>query len=230
LLQTDSAHTVVLINRGHPTDTSFQFDRVELLNLDADPTVLAAPSLGNGTPTTQAVASTTNSPLQSPTSSPGSSPSSSISGSSKISSSGSTGGGSTSDGSTSGGRCPFFIIALIQELIQLVSATSLGQTVTLTQQITNAGHSALVTSTSTVIIDTTGKQANNHHPLPTGAIVGIAIGALVILALFIAGCFVLMRRRRRSRGHQVLEDNELKTRQAPRCVWLPFTFKFQDAY
>jgi len=112
VLQTDSAHTVVLINRGHPTDTSFQFDRVELLALDADPTVLSAPSLGNGTPTTQAVASTTNSQLQSPTSSPGSSPSRSISGSSQISSS-----GSTSGGSTSGGRYPFSIIVLIQELI-----------------------------------------------------------------------------------------------------------------
>ena len=101
---------------------------------------------------------------------------------------------------------------------KLVSATSLGQIVTLTQQITDAGHSAFVTSTSTVIMDGTGKQANNHHPLPAGAIAGIAIGALVILALFIAGCFVLIRRRGRSRGHQLLEDNELKMRQAPRCV------------
>lgn len=124
LLQTDSPHTIVFINRGQPTDTSFQFDRVELLNLDADPTIYSAPNLGNGTPTTQPVAGTTDSPT---TSSPGSSPSSAISGGSQISSSGSTGGGSTgggstdggstSGGSTSGGRCPLFIIALIQELI-----------------------------------------------------------------------------------------------------------------
>jgi hypothetical protein len=107
LLQTDSAHTVVFTNRGHPTDTSFQFDRVNLLALDGDPTVLSAPSLGNGTPTTQAVAATTNSQLQFTNPSPGSSPFSSISGSSQIS----------SLGSTSGGQYPFFIIALAQDLI-----------------------------------------------------------------------------------------------------------------
>ena len=101
-----------------------------------------------------------------------------------------------------------------------LSATSLGQTVTFTQQIENAGQSTLVTSTSTVINNATGNQANDHLPLSVGAIVGIAVGALVILALFIAGIFVLKDRRGRPLGHRMLEDNERQMRQAPRCVWL----------
>ena len=104
LLQTDSPHTVIFINRGHATDTSFQFDRVKLLNLnDTGPTLLSAPNLDNGTPTTQATASTTDSQLQ---------PTTSSLGSSQISSP-----GLTSGDSTSGGRCPLFIIKLIQQLI-----------------------------------------------------------------------------------------------------------------
>jgi len=224
LLQAGSAHTVVLTNRGHPTDSSFQFDRVDLLAVDSNPTILSPPSLSNATPTTtQAVATTTttttNSPSDPTTSPPGSSPSGSTSANSGISSSGSTSSGS-------GGQYPLlllFIIALAQTLNTqtVLITTRSGQIVTLTQQITNAGQSTLVTSTSTIIIDAT----NGHRaPLSAGAFAGIAIGALVILALLIAGCFVLKKRRRgRSRGHQMLENNEVEMRQAAptgRCVYL----------
>lgn len=117
---------------------------------------------------------------------------------------------------------PSFIICIGSKVNTqtVIITTRSGQIVTLTQQITNAGQSTLVTSTSTIIIDAT----NNHHgPLSAGVIAGVAIGALAILALLIAGCFVLKRRRGRSPGHQILENNEVEMRQAAptgRCVYL----------
>jgi len=100
--------------------------------------------------------------------------------------------------------------------------TSLGQTVTLTQQLTGTGQSG---PTSTFVISTPGTQSNYRSVyLSAGAIAGIAIGGFVIFALFIAGCFALKRRRNHALNHQTLGDNELETRQTHRGSYPAFLF------
>jgi len=97
--------------------------------------------------------------------------------------------------------------------------TSIGPTVTLTQQLTKTGQPG---STSTFVISTPGTQANSRRvDLSAGAIAGIAIGGLVILALFFAGCFVLKRRSKHSQTHQMLRDNEPETRQTHGPIYIP---------
>jgi hypothetical protein len=211
LLNSGTMHTVVFTNRGHTTDSSFQFDRVRLLSLDGDAVITSPPNLSNGTPTTQAttngaknIASTTQ----------------------QITSITGLASSNMSLGSTSsqnGGQCLFYMTVLL--IPKNFPATSLGQTVTLTQQLTKTGQPGSTSpgSTSTLVINATGTRANYRHvPLSAGAVSGIAVGGLVVLALFIAGCFVLSRRRKYSRSHQVLGDNELETRQTHRCPYLAF--------
>jgi len=187
LLTTSSMHTVVLTNRGHAADASFQLDEILFLTVDGDPILTVPPNVGNGIPTPQPTIDRTTIPSTTPSPSPSSH--------SKITSStGLVSSKISSSWSTSSQR----------------SVTSVGQTVTLTQQLTKTGQPG---STSTLVINTPGTQANYRRVhLSAGAIAGIAIGGFFILALFIASCFILKRRRNHSQTHQRLGDNELGTR------------------
>jgi len=108
ILNSGSMHTVVFTNRGQTTDSSFQFDRVDLLSLDGDPTITSPPNLGNGIPAPQATIDRTTIP--STTSSPGLGSSSLITSSTGLVSSNVSSLGSTSPQRNS--QCPFDITVL----------------------------------------------------------------------------------------------------------------------
>jgi len=189
-------HTVVFTNRGHTTDSSFQLDRVQLISLDGDPIINSPPN-----PTTQAANGSNAISLATP----------------------SPGPGSNQSPSSTGLANPN--ISSLTPTSSQQSATSLGQTVILTQQSTGTGQPG---PTSTFVINTPGTQAGYHQVhLSAGAVAGIAIGGLVILALFIAGFFALKCRRNHSQAHQMLGGNELGTRQTHRSIHIPTPFGVQ---